>query len=95
MISESASEVDSFFVLLKSSQKLSEFVIGIEDEFKDKVEIEFVGGHYDVIIMHCSLNVFSESLVQSFVECFFSLPLLARIEHSIFDQSVLSYFHNA
>ena len=64
----------------------------IESELKDKVEIEFVGGHYDIFIMHCSRNVFRERLVQEFVESFFSLPLLARIEHTIFDQSISSYY---
>ena len=67
-------------------------MVEIEAEFKGSVEIEFVGGHYDILIMHCSRNVFGERLVQEFVDSFFSLPLLARIEHSIFDQSISSYY---
>lgn len=86
---QQSTSVESYFVYLKERAEISEFVSEIQSHFEKDVEMEFIGGQYRSIILNCNINIFLNASIQYFVESFFELPLLARIEQDVFEKASL------
>lgn len=78
---------------MSESFELYQFVEEIDTNYSNVVEMEFVGGQYRAIILHCTISVFASDPFRKYVDSFFELPLLARIEKDVFEKAVFFYFN--
>lgn len=69
-----------------------QFVIDINERFASLINYEFIGGQDKLIILYCSISVFASEFMKNNVESFFSLPLLTRIDNSVFEMAASEVF---
>ena len=75
---------------LREESSLYQFVKDIEQTFESSISIEFIGGQDKLLIIHCTINILTSELMKTNVESFFSLPLLTRIDNSVFEKAAIS-----
>ena len=75
---------------MKEESSLYQFVKDIQQTFESSISIEFIGGQDKLLIIHCTINILTSELMKTNVESFFSLPLLTRIDNSVFEKSAIS-----
>lgn len=75
---------------LREESSLYQFVKDIEQTFESSISIEFIGGQDKLLIIHCTISILASELMKNNVESFFSLPLLTRIENSVFERAAFS-----
>lgn len=89
-----STNIDSYFVYLKESVRLYQFVEEISANYSDGIEIEFVGGQYKAVILQCNVNMLLDKPLRRYIDSFFVLPFLSRIEQNVFEAAATSVLNS-